>query len=87
MSGVGQGSTCRSVGEQLQPGPGHRAGVDLTQLLPDGRGRRVPARSRSSRSRDHTVVSHCGGGGRWVRGEGGREGQGPAGVTGASAAW
>lgn len=67
----------------LQPGPGHRAGVDATQPLPDGR-EEGAVRSRSSRSRT-TQWSHTVGRGQWwVRGEGGREGRGQQGVTGAA---
>ena len=67
----------------MQPGPGHRAGIDATQLLPDGR-EEGAGPLQVVQEQDHTVVTHCrqGAGGCRVRG---REGGGQPGVMGASA--
>lgn len=57
----------------MQPGPGHRAGIDATQLLPDGR-EEGAGPLQVVQEQDHTVVTHCrqGAGGCKVRGrEGG----------------
>lgn len=55
----------------MQPGPGHRAGVDATQLLPDGR-EEGAGPLQVIQEQDHTVVTHCrqGAGGCGVRGAG-----------------
>lgn len=42
----------------MQPGPGHRAGVDATQLLPDGR-EEGASPLQVVQEKDHTVVTHC----------------------------
>lgn len=68
----------------MQPGPGHRAGVDATQLLPDGREEGAGPLQVIQEQRfpqwSHTVGR--GQVGARVRGQGG---QGPAGSLGASA--
>lgn len=43
----------------MQPGPGGGAGVDPTQLLPDG-GQEGSGPLQVVQEKDHTVVTHCG---------------------------
>lgn len=43
----------------MQPGPGHRAGVDATQLLADG-GEEGAGPLQVVQQQDHAVVAHCG---------------------------
>lgn len=43
----------------MQPGPGHGAGVDATQLLADG-GEEGADTLQVVQEQDHTVVTHCG---------------------------
>lgn len=72
-AGPGRAGQYLQVGDggvqPVQPGPDHGAGIDATQLLPDGR-EESAGPLQVVQEQHHTVVTHCGqgAGGRGVRG-------------------
>lgn len=64
--------------QPVQPGPGQGAGVDASQLLPDG-GEEGASPLQVVQEQDHTVVTHCGQAAGQCRAWGGH-GQGGLGV-------
>ena len=73
LGGPGRAGQYLQVGDggvqPVQPGPDHGAGIDATQLLPDGE-EESAGPLQVVQEQDHTVVTHCGqgAGGRGVRG-------------------